>query len=241
MNSTTDNAIMLAEAEIRRLELAASLPKLNPAKSASECLTLPIPRPRIRPLEEQERERIEIERRKLLEASGAPKRHLDGTGIHDRNHAWRDALDDLIPKLGCGFLVALIGLRGSGKTQLATEIIRANCSALRTSKYVKAIEVFVRIKEAYNARAIETEREAIEAFQKPSLLILDEMSERGESQWEERMLRLIIDKRYDEKKDTLLLGNFTASELAKSVGDSVASRLQETGGIIQCDWPSFRL
>lgn len=146
----------------------------------------------------------------------------------------------LLVPLKSGFLIALIGPRGTGKTKLAADLIRANSNFMRTSKYVKAIEVFVRIKGTYSAKPKESEQDALDAFHKPSLLVLDELSERGESQWEERMLRLIIDKRYDDNKDTLLIGNFAFSELAKNIGDSIASRIQETGGVIQCDWPSFR-
>ncbi len=80
----------------------------------------------------------------------------------------------------------------------------------------------------------------VEEFVRPSLLVIDAMEERGETEFENRLLNHIIDKRYDRVSDTLLISNQTDSEFAKSVGPSIISRVHQCGGKIVCDWPSFR-
>ena len=50
----------------------------------------------------------------------------------------------------------------------------------------------------------------------------------------------MIYKRYGAMKDTILISNQTPDVFQKAIGSSILSRLQETGAIIQCDWPSFR-
>jgi hypothetical protein len=38
----------------------------------------------------------------------------------------------------------------------------------------------------------------------------------------------------------VLVGNLTVAAFAEVVGDSIVSRMQETGGALVCDWPSYR-
>jgi len=40
--------------------------------------------------------------------------------------------------------------------------------------------------------------------------------------------------------DTILTCNLGTEELAASLGPSIVSRMEEGGGVIECNWPSFR-
>ena len=41
--------------------------------------------------------------------------------------------------------------------------------------------------------------------------------------------------------DTILIGNVgTPNELQELMGIPMADRIRETGGVIVCDWPSYR-
>src|SRR5580658_2407222 len=153
-----DNSQIIAAAEIRRQELAAELPKLTPAKSASQCLTLvekALRRPGPRSIEEQEAEQLASDRRRLFAAAGCPARHAN-VGPNGVCGEWEGAFRLVKSKLGTGCIVALIGPRGTGKTQMAVDLIRAATDDLRTARYVKAIEVFVRIKGTYQSTARES-------------------------------------------------------------------------------------
>ena len=80
----------------------------------------------------------------------------------------------------------------------------------------------------------------MDRFIHPQLLVIDEAQERGESDWESRMLTHVVDKRYFLQRDTLLISNLKLDEFKASIGTSICSRLIETGGAILADWPSFR-
>jgi DNA replication protein DnaC len=66
------------------------------------------------------------------------------------------------------------------------------------------------------------------------------MQERGETPWEDRLLTHLIDRRYASEKDTLLITNQSKESFIQSIGPSAASRIVEVGGIVTCDWPSYR-
>lgn len=173
----------------------------------------------------------------LLRAAHLPERHKE-TKV-DAVPGWTDALDKLTGKMGTGFLCALTGPRGTGKTQLAVRLIKAFClQEQKSAAYFKTVELFMDVRETYNGER--SEKKAIEKYVHPSLLVLDEAHERGETAFEDRLLTYVIDKRYDAMKDTVLISNMTKDDFLASVGSSISSRIQEAGGIIVCDWASFR-
>jgi len=181
--------------------------------------------------------------RELRTHWGAPQRHVDFKAQDKPNPAgWNKALADVQGKLGNGFLVALLGERGNGKTQIAVELMRevTGVKRLRSARYLTAMDFFVRIKATYSALAEETEQDVIRDLRKPAFLVLDEMGKRADNDWENRLIFHLINLRYNDRKDTLLISNQGESEFTASLGPSLISRMNETGGIITCDWPSFR-
>jgi DNA replication protein DnaC len=190
-----------------------------------------------RRIEEQARREREAECKRLLTAAGIPRRHaevvaFDGAG-------WLAKRDKVADLLGQGVIAALVGPRGTGKTQMAVDLIRRQCAAGRSARYVKAMDVFLAVREAFNSDKV-TESEQARKFIAPALLVIDEYSVRGESAWEDRLLTHIIDRRYDDRHDTLLISNQTSQEFQTAAGASIVSRMHETGGIIDCTWGSYR-
>lgn len=153
---------------------------------------------------------------------------------------WNARLDQLTGKIGTGFILALIGSRGTGKTQMAAELIHRSISKLRRGEYCLAMDFFLKVKATFGRDTEEEEGDVINRYCRPKLLVIDEIQERAESQWEDRLMTHLINKRYNAMKDTLLISNLTKTEFVESVGSSVASRLVETGGICTCNWESFR-
>ena len=168
--------------------------------------------------------------------SGCPKRHrreLELTGTE-----WLEKRDRIIGQLGEGFLIALLGKRGPGKTQLAQQAILEMCNKGHQPMYIRAMSIFLTLRGTYGGT--KDEITVIGVFATPTLLVIDEMQERGETPWENRMLNHLLDIRYGDMKDTLLIANLTPDAFAESMGPSITERLRETGGIIECDWESFR-
>jgi Cdc6-like AAA superfamily ATPase len=177
----------------------------------------------------------------LLAAANIPKRHswIVPRTEDERSKLWWTAADKLLARVGGGCLVALLGPRGTGKTQAAVGAIGYGAKAQRTALYAKAFDVFLDVRATY-ARQDQAERDALEKYIRPDILVLDEIQQRGETVWEDRILAYLIDRRYDAMVDTILIGNLTPDALADSLDPSIVDRLRETGGILEFNWTSFR-
>ena len=152
---------------------------------------------------------------------------------------WRQTRDGLLTGMGTGYLFAMIGPRGTGKTQIAVDAMVSSCGHDRQALYCKAMELFLLLREAKNTEG-GSELRVLSGFLSPRLLVIDEVGERGETDFEDRMLVYVIDKRYDAMLDTILIANMTEPAFRETMGPSISDRLREAGGVIVCDWESFR-
>jgi len=157
-----------------------------------------------------------------------------------KNKAWNAQFimiaEKILSKNGC--LIVITGERGCGKSQMAAALMRVAIENNILSYYRKTMDFFMSIKETYKTDA--TEREVIRDYQAPGLLVMDEIQVRGESEWENNLLTHLVDLRYDDQKSTILIGNVPIDKVRAQIGDSIYSRMIETGGTINCDWKSFR-
>jgi len=196
---------------------------------------------------EQERKDRAVEMSRIFRNAGFPARHMNFRAIQ-ADTPWDACAKSITQRLGQGGIIALIGIRGTGKTQMVVEATRLYLAkwdgwtdSPPSPMYARAMSVFIDIRGSYRKDAALTESRVIQHYRKPSLLVLDDMHDRGESAWEDRMLTHIIDLRYGDMKDTILISNQKPEDFAEQVGTSIMSRLTETGGIIVCDWKSFRV
>lgn len=135
-------------------------------------------------------------------------------------------------------IVALIGRRGTGKTQMATMLGAAWKSSGHTARYTTAMEMFDALKSGYNQPP--GENAAVQAFMGPSLLVIDELHVRLGTPWEEIVLATIVDRRYRDLKTTVLVSNLEHDAFRESVGASIYDRIRESGAVLECNWPGFR-
>lgn len=144
-----------------------------------------------------------------------------------------------------GAIIALVGPRGTGKTQMATELARRFLPIWiakgfkRQSRYCRVMDFFMAIKESYGEKG-GTESDAFFPFIQPRLLVLDEVQVRNGTGWEDNALTYLLDRRYGEQRSTILISNLSVDSFVSSIGDSIVSRLEESGAVIVCDWGSFR-
>lgn len=154
---------------------------------------------------------------------------------------WGEKLTSLAKLRGTGFLVSLLGDRWTGKTMMACRLARHHIGTNPnfTALYIRAAEFFIAIKDSYRQDG-PSESTQIHRFCDPEFLVIDELNERSDTRWEDMMLTLLIDKRYADMKDTLVISNHKPEAFKESVGPSIYRRLIQTGGQIVCDWPIFR-
>ncbi len=168
----------------------------------------------------------------------APKRHVLGNPC--RNGPWGKKLATLQARLGKGILIGLVGNRGVGKTQLAVELMKWVTSHGESALFRTAMELIMRFKDTYRQDSEEGELAVLRIHRRPALLVIDEIARRGQTEWENNMLFELLNQRYADMTDTILICNLGMAEFEASLGPSIVSRMQEGGGIIECNWPSFR-
>ena len=174
---------------------------------------------------------------KLWNQANVPKRH--GETLILQQPRWYEAMVGISRRIGQGFLIGLFGPRGTGKTQLAVEVIRSACRQGRPSRHIDAAMFFVEVRTAYKPDG-PTEQTVLNKYLAPTLLVIDAIEERGNTPAEDRLLATLINQRYGAATDTILISNEGRDEFLVGIGDSIASRMTETGAVIECNWPSFR-
>lgn len=181
--------------------------------------------------------RIEIS--KLRSDWDAPARHLALKQPRIDNE-WATKLALLESKIGSGFTVALVGVRGNGKTQMAVQLMVAATEQLKSAKFCTAAKFFMAIKASYRKDSQDTEFEVLRDYRSPALLVIDEIGKRSDSGWENSLLFELLNDRYNDMTDTVLIDNRPKADFVSAIGASLASRMSESGGIIECNWESFR-
>jgi DNA replication protein DnaC len=173
---------------------------------------------------------------------GYPQRHIDKLDVMAGPSF--DKAKDLWPRLRDNGLLCLIGERGPGKTQMAVYFAQQMLNEGRKcGKYTKALDFFGAMKATWGGKGDETA--VFKRYAESAFLVLDEAQERGDSEndraWCERTFSLLIDHRYDSMLPTLVVANYTSERYGSDMPASVRSRINETGGVCVCDWPSYRL
>lgn len=188
------------------------------------------------------RARAEIVRYQMEQLAGQaaiPKRFADRTldSFRALSPDQREALSICRAYVGSewekvaasGRCMCIVGRPGTGKTHLAVGMIRKILNRGLPAVYTTVSDVFHRIKESYTTAGL-TEREAIMAFARPALLVIDEVGRQYGTQAERAMFFEVINARYSDVKPTVIVSNLDAPNLKAYLGDSVLSRLAEGGG-----------
>lgn len=158
---------------------------------------------------------------------------------------------------GNGAVVALVGLRGAGKTTIAAQMAIHRARAwfdhyrdqlpgrpAALPHYLKAVDLLNQFKAIYsdfgaiNADDIAQTRDFF--CRERGLAVIDELHDCEDRKLKERVLVDVIDRRYAARNDTILISNQTPDDFKATTNDSILSRLSEHGRIIPCNWGSHR-
>jgi DNA replication protein DnaC len=136
--------------------------------------------------------------------------------------------------------VAMLGPRGVGKTAMACGLIKRFIAHERSARYCRTLDIFIDVKQTFRPDSKSSERDVQRRYERYELLVIDELSVRVGSGWEELILTNIIDQRYASNRATVLISNELPSEFLVRIGSSVADRITDGGGLIECRWQSLR-
>ena len=188
----------------------------------------------------EEQRRIKLRDARAWQALGSrtgwPEKYLEAVKTPPHGQEWLVAFDVAAEKVRKKGIVVLYGKRGGGKTRMAAEL----AVVVGGSQYRTAMRFFLEVRATFRRDAMRSEMEVIDELATAPLLILDEIQERGETAFEDRLLTHVIDARYAAMKPTIMIANLTKSELSQALGDSIVSRATENGISIEFNWPSYR-
>ncbi len=173
---------------------------------------------------------------------GFPRLHID----HESRQCgeWLDNAAKVATTCYAGGMVALLGERGRGKTQMAVDIALAKFygewvhrTDITEPLFTSARAILRKIRETQNSQ---DEALLWRRLKQCQTLIIDDIHELKGTDFDNRVLFEIIDFRYSMMQPLILIANQTIAEFTRLVGDSAVSRINERGTIINCTWPSFR-
>lgn len=193
-------------------------------------------------IKRQEAEQEKRERVERYKKSDVPERYflesLDTYQVtNEMQKAAAQAIGEFLREIKCGAFrtLVLIGTAGTGKTHLA-------CGAVREygGKYATAPDIVEEIRRAKSFSADQTEKQIIDYYSHVKLLVVDEIGRGIAATDEKYMLYQIINARYNTRKPTVLISNFTKADFLKYIGVAAADRLVESGDIVEMNGESFR-
>jgi len=184
-----------------------------------------------------------------MKLQGFPKRYENASEpTGDRWMAHYEAAKGVVDS---GGILVLYGGNGTGKTRMAYELAKKASPPRAQYKrgsllydlpriYTTAVNLFMQVRETFRKDSQVSESELIRRYSEASLLVIDEIQERGETPFEDRKLTQIIDSRYMDERPTILISNHTREEFAKSLSPAVLDRIRENGRGLNFNWGSFR-
>lgn len=168
----------------------------------------------------------------------APKIHAMRNADHSGPFGKTEGL--IASKLGSGMLIALVGRSYVGKTQLAVEVMRVATGRLMSARYASSWEFFRLIDRDRRSSFRDDLTDAVDMHLEPQLLVIDEFDRRSDSQWHRDQLFGLINSRYQSLKDTILISNLSVADFEASIDPALASRMNSSGALIECNWPPFK-
>lgn len=147
------------------------------------------------------------------------------------------AIGEFLREIKCGAFrtLVLIGTAGTGKTHLACGVVREY-----GGKFANAPDIVEEIRRAKSFSADQTEKQIIDNYSHVKLLVVDEIGRGIAATDEKYILYQIINARYNTRKPTVLISNFTKADFLKYIGVAAADRLVESGDIVEMNGESFR-
>jgi len=184
----------------------------------------------------------------LLYGSGVPKRYLNKSYENYKGTKIVEECKKYTLKLSDDNLL-ISGKTGCGKTHLAVAILRdliinnnplaVNKAILNIAKFINLSEFFLELREIFRDKSTKTETEIINKYTDVPLLIIDDLGSEKTSEYTITTLYIIINKRLNEIKPTIITTNYSIKDIEHKINSRVSSRLS-TYKNISINLPDYR-
>ncbi len=129
-----------------------------------------------------------------------------------------------------GRCLLFLGKPGTGKTHLGIGIVKQVIEQGYTAKYITVGNLIQAIRSTWRDGAQLTEGEVIDDFASVDLLVMDEVGAQYGKESEALETFKVVNRRYDDLKPSLLIGNTTLEEFKKVICERAYDRLRGAPG-----------
>ncbi|RMF95031.1 MAG: hypothetical protein D6734_06445 [Candidatus Schekmanbacteria bacterium] len=198
----------------------------------------------------------ELLKKKVISTCNIPERYsectLDNYETHNSSQRTAKRIAEKFCKGYPGYEIGLffVGPCGVGKTHLSVAILKN----LIENKLVDGIfydfwELLKSIQSTYSATSLLTESQIISPVIEKEIIILDDLGAQKVTDWRRDILTYILNKRYNEKKPTILSSNWHISAdkdsnieetLEDRIGTRLISRIYEMCRIVEITGNDYR-
>jgi len=160
----------------------------------------------------------------------------------------------LLPRMLADGILLLLGPTGRGKTVMATWFAaQRQLNGQKPGLFLTAYGMFSCVKSTFSRPSSRrgafgsvpnddpSADEIIDGWCNTPFLVIDEVQTRAETKFEDGMLEEVINARYGAMLPTVLIANLDADKAQESLGPRIMDRAKECGGIVNCDWPTYRI
>lgn len=141
-----------------------------------------------------------------------------------------------------GRSLILTGNLGTGKTHLASGMVRAVITQHRASALIVSAAEIIRVFKSTMGRSTTyTDRDLLSELAGFDFLVIDEVGAQAGTPYELGLLHEVIDRRYQLVLPTVLVSNLPARDLSNYIGDRALDRMRQNGGLaVGFTWESMR-
>nr|DAH90071.1 MAG TPA: Replicative helicase [Caudoviricetes sp.] len=134
--------------------------------------------------------------------------------------------------LAHGRCMLFLGNVGTGKTHLASALLRSVIEQGYTGAFVGAGDLIADIRDTWRPNSEMSPRALTRRYIDMDLLVIDEIGVQRGTENEREILFSILNNRYNGLRPTVLLSNFNTEDVKRYVGERVYDRLKEDGGLV---------
>ena len=156
-----------------------------------------------------------------------PRRFTDAT--FETFECYNDRMKDIVEHLKSGKSAVLYGKYGTGKTHLAFASCRYHREQGKRVKYILAFDLFDSIKQAFGSGSAKS---IVQEYSSFDYLVIDELDKAYGTETDFLYFYQIINARYNEMRNTVIITNADKASLPKVAGASSLDRIASDGGML---------